>query len=1075
MVRQNKKLKYGFVYAKTLYPETKQQNRQIRIGSKAYDRLVNTKSKSIKRNTVEFKRRNAYKKFLPTFYETPNLRSARPLIRNKYIFTQQEKDLLFRSLQFELNKPNAPSRTVEYRFNDEKKFSDTKHTAFKGEYLRELTDSLASGGVVNELNTPGSDTMASYHIRGIADFRIVPVKKTGNMFKSKSGKYFPYINTTNIDLSRYQIYTNKEINIKQQHCVLHTLKVCGIDMSLISQISTNFDNNEYFAKKNFHMVSGIINKQIVLKTYDGKRFQTYKFGDKNKQVINLGLFKEHYFIDEQTDISSYASLHYNEIKEQSQWNHIVRRMRNKYVTDKNKYKVSSITLISNLLKTNNFTDAPMNVNNTYDTTKDDHLYNTLDNEQKTYKHTEYKNRRDRTFYYAHVATDITSTTHTPIMIGIAGSRHLSSVDRVHVIKKGNTDPDCDKLYRSFLDYITRTKPKDTDAIVYMHNLKYAYNTLRKYIYKHQGTPLEKDGMLYCFKVRHQGQTIEFRDSHKIIPFDLCEFHDSFNLPDKYKNKYISSTYYNLQNLNTYSVKLSEYVKHSPINDIEEFKKTLNSKSIIFDYYKSGNDYRFNPLNYYEYYIQYQVYTLYLGIKTQKESTKIITDNKIDLTDCLTVATLSDKYMKVKGSYDGVCSLSGNLRKFVSNAVTGGRVQVNPLYKKKVINKRISAIDARALYASAIERMCKEYGLPTGKCQRINVYTKEELDEYKYYIVKVVITKINKHQQLPMVSYKNKKGLLQYTNKIVKPLEVVIDMITLQDWIEFQGIEYKILDGFYWNNTYNKKMGDVVNEIYNDRLKYSDEGKDQLADVAKLMSNSTYGKMIKKKTSHSYRIVSEKQRDACIETYFSLMESCERLPNGETKLKLSKYDSSSNYAHIGVFVLSYSKRIMNELFDIANTHNCPIYYTDTDSLHCNTDDLNTIENEYFNKYGKDLLGRQLGQYHTDFKLRGSVGEIYATRSIYLGKKSYMNILESINVKGEIITGIKFRMKGIVDVALQHHANIHYNGDLFKLYEELAKGISMTITLNPKNVKVMFEYKNNAINTRADGSFTRTIKF
>ena len=234
-------------------------------------------------------------------------------------------------------------------------------------------------------------------------------------------------------------------------------------------------------------------------------------------------------------------------------------------------------------------------------------------------------------------------------------------------------------------------------------------------------------------------------------------------------------------------------------------------------------------------------------------------------------------------------------------------------------------------------------------------------------------------------------------------------------------------------------------------------------------------MIKKKTSHSYRIVSEKQRDACIETYFSLMESCERLPNGETKLKLSKYDSSSNYAHISVFVLSYYKRIMNEVFDIANTHNCPIYYTDTDSLHCNTDDLNTIENEYFNKYGKDLLGRQLGQFHTDFKLRGSVGEIYATRSIYLGKKSYMNILESINDKGEIITGIKFRMKGIVDVALQHHANIHYNGDLFKLYEELAKGISMTITLNPKNVKVMFEYKNNAINTRADGSFTRTIKF
>lgn len=1075
MARQTKPLRAGFVFAKSLLPETKQQNRQIKIGSKAYDRLLNTKSKSIKRNTVEAKRRTAYKKFLPKFYEGANIQTAKPLIRNKHIFTPQEKDLLFRSLQKEYNKSPLTKRTIEYRFDDETKFSGTKHTAFKPEHIQDLTDILASGGIVDELITPGSDVMGAYQTRGIADFRIVPVKKTGNMFKSKSGKYFPYINTTNIDLSRYQIYTNKEINNIQQHCVLHTLGLCGIDDSIISQISTNFDNNEYFAKKNFNMVAGIINKQIVLKTYDGKRFQKYIFGDKNKQSIKLALYQEHYFIDELTDISSYASLHYNDIKEQPNWNHIVRQKRNKYVNDKNKYKVDSITLISNLFKNNHFIDAPMNINNTYDTTKDDHLYNTLDNEQKIYQHTEYKNTRGKTLYYAYVATDITSTTHIPLMIGVAGSRNLSSVDRVHIIRKGNTDPDCDKLYRSFMDYITKTTPKDTDAIVYIHNLKYAYNTLRQYIYKHQGTPLEKDGMLYCFKVRHQGHTIEFRDSHKLIPFDLCEFPDSFNLSDEYKNKYISSTYYNIQNLNTYNVKLSEYAKHLPINEIEELKKTLNNHSIIFNYYKSVNDYIFDPIIYYEYYIKYQVYTLYLGLKIQIESTKTITDNKINLTDCLTVSTLSDNYMKVMGSYDGVCSVSGNLREFISQAVTGGRVQVNQLYKKKVINTKISAIDARALYPSAIDRMCKEYGLPTGKCQRINVYTKEELDEYKYYIVKVLITKINKHQQLPMVSYKNKQGLLKYTNTIVKPLEVVIDMITLQDWIDFQGIEYKILDGFYWNNTYNKKMGVVINEIYNDRLKYEDEDKDQLSEVAKLMSNSTYGKMIKKKTTHTYRIVSEKQRDACIETYFSLMESSERLPNGETKLKLSKYDSSSNYSHIGVFVLSFSKRIMNEVFDIANTHNCPIYYTDTDSLHCNTDDLKTIENEYFNKYGKVLMGRQMGQFHTDFKLEGSVGEIYATQSIYLGKKSYMNILESINEKGDTIIGVKFRMKGIPELSLQHHANIHYNGDLFKLYEELTKGKSMKIILNPKNVKVMFEYKDNAINTRADGSFTRTIKF
>ena len=77
-------------------------------------------------------------------------------------------------------------------------------------------------------------------------------------------------------------------------------------------------------------------------------------------------------------------------------------------------------------------------------------------------------------------------------------------------------------------------------------------------------------------------------------------------------------------------------------------------------------------------------------------------------------------------------------------------------------------------------------------------------------------------------------------------------------------------------------------------------------------------------------------------------------------------------------------IMNEVFNVANDIDCPIYYTDTDSLHCKFDDVIKIENKYRDVYDKELNGKNLEQFHTDFDLDGACSEIYATKSIFLGK-------------------------------------------------------------------------------------------
>ena len=119
-----------------------------------------------------------------------------------------------------------------------------------------------------------------------------------------------------------------------------------------------------------------------------------------------------------------------------------------------------------------------------------------------------------------------------------------------------------------------------------------------------------------------------------------------------------------------------------------------------------------------------------------------------------------------------------------------------------------------------------------------------------------------------------------------------------------------------------------------------------------------------------------------------------------------------------------------------------------------------------------------QFHTDFNLEGACDEIYATKSIFLGKKSYMDVLESKDKNGNTITGYHNRLKGITREGLEHEAKKYKNESYFGLYKDLAKGTEIEIILNPFNKdenkqKVLFEFKNGKVSTRTE--FTRKVKF
>ena len=167
--------------------------------------------------------------------------------------------------------------------------------------------------------------------------------------------------------------------------------------------------------------------------------------------------------------------------------------------------------------------------------------------------------------------------------------------------------------------------------------------------------------------------------------------------------------------------------------------------------------------------------------------------------------------------------------------------------------------------------------------------------------------------------------------------------------------------------------------------------------------------------------------------------------------------------------------MNSVFDCSNDCNVKIYYQDTDSIHLNYDDVDKVVKRYKEKYGKDLVGKNLGNFHIDFKMAGACkkAEIYAIESLFLGKKTYIDILESTDKKGKTINSEHIRMKGIPTPCIKYYAEKHKLTvlDVFKqLYDN--KTIKFDLT-NDGNKFVSRRNKDHTISKVTD--FTRRTQY
>jgi hypothetical protein len=445
----------------------------------------------------------------------------------------------------------------------------------------------------------------------------------------KAGRFFNYLNTTELNLEKYQIISKQSNkDILSDHCLTYALGHAGVSLELRNRIKSKFDDETQFQKKYLYQVADIIQKQIVLSFYDknNKKLLT-KYGKKYTEVIEIALYEEHYFINDITTFTKYASSHYADVKHLDKYIDIYQiSKKGCYQKNDKKPRVNAITLISSLFKAGHFI-------------KDDYVIQTkqevssygketldlIDDEQREYVYNVKPKGNKKIIVYADIECDVSGNIHRPILFSF--TKKGDSIDDTYIVKREEDETD-NRFYTRCMNRLYRDTFVYTDVVIYFHNLKYDYSALKKHIQVFINV-CEKGSQLYSVSFIHNKKKFHFRDTQKFVPIALSKFNETFELGDDMNKKQgIAYKYYTVDNMNVRDISVDEYESYLNDEDKKVFRSNVQNLDIYqFRYRKDKKTGKmiFDPISYYLYYIKYDTYILMKGMEKFEQNINDITD------------------------------------------------------------------------------------------------------------------------------------------------------------------------------------------------------------------------------------------------------------------------------------------------------------------------------------------------------------------------------------------------------------------------------------------------------------------
>lgn len=651
--------------------------------------------------------------------------------------------------------------------------------------------------------------------------------------------------------------------------------------------------------------------------------------------------------------------------------------------------------------------------------------------------------------------------------------------------------------------------RTANLIAYAHNLTYDITFILPYL---KGLEiLEKDGKIitavgiyfnYNKKIK-----IQFKDSLRLIPMSLGRFAETFKLESQKEVMYYSM----------YNPKTMPFIKTVPVQMINDYIQEYNNNSLTLapkleerqrtfwenvEKWDCRSGDTVNLLKYSIKYCELDIRVLRQGFFKFTEMFNNINEH-IRTTEFFSLPSVANYHFDSQGCFVGCSEMDGFLGNFFQDHIVGGRTMLAHNKKVKMTTKdngiKIVDFDAVSLYPSAMayfDGFVK--GLPKELTEEQK--TMDFLATTDYYFIEVLVTKVGrKDRAFPCMSVKKEDGTRHWTDHVEGQV-LKFDKVGLEDAINFHQIEFNIINGYYFNEGFNTLIKDKIRQCFNERVSAKKEGNGPLSELLKLVMNSSYGKTIQKPAEDDTIIINtnvwnkdkkEYERDCTIldkyldKNYQYLDSPFNEIDNSgiyHIKRVRSIVESKSK-PHLGCQILSYSKRIMNQVMFLAEDIGINIFYQDTDSLHMSESDLTKLATAYKEKYGRELVGSDLGQFHSDFEFsckhcEKKAKNVHSEVFIGCGKKCYIDVLvgecgtEGCVNQGRKIRDEHIRLKGVPKDAVLAYCKEN-NKSPEQVFNDLFGDASITFDCSANN-KARFEKGKDMVYTSSK-KLTRTICF
>ena len=233
---------------------------------------------------------------------------------------------------------------------------------------------------------------------------------------------------------------------------------------------------------------------------------------------------------------------------------------------------------------------------------------------------------------------------------------------------------------------------------------------------------------------------------------------------------------------------------------------------------------------------------------------------------------------------------------------------------------------------------------------------------------------------------------------------------IEEVVRSRGYIVKKFERFKCDNSEFKPFERFLIDMTNKRSNYKEENKTLLQTLTKKVSNAVYGGCIRKHIEESYKGVTQSWMKN--EYDESVIEGFP-LKNGNIMVKIKdkegvndegiskKFNSQS--CHLGSFLLSQSKRLMNDVkLALDCFKNNKIYYGGTDSIYIHNNDYEILK-------AKGLIGKDLYQSKND---HGKGGILYG---LFLAPKNkYCIVMDETGILSQKTTfkGYDQNMVGLI---------------------------------------------------------------